>query len=208
MPFRSTQRFGWTEQLIAEDVTLPDTRVAVMETEPCKPKGDRATPGAVEASWVLSQLDVATQILAVSEAMKRAADAGMNIRELAALRRAFGGWTVLADGLHHVCEEAEHKGAFDPESPCVKYVDAVQWWLARLTLGVGDLFVQEPLDADTLAVGILEACEFATLYALSHMALLYDACERAHDDPLGPACARLHDDVAWLTWQLKDLVDR
>jgi hypothetical protein len=185
------------------EVTQPDMRPDTMVA----PKPDRPTPGTALAAWVLSQLDMTTQIMAVSEAMGRAANGGLSIRELNALRRAFGGWTVLADTLHYVCEEAEDLGAFDPESPCVKYAEAVQWWLARLTLGLGDLFVSEPIEPDTVAIGILEACEFATLYALTHMAQLYDTCQAAPYDPLAPACARLHDNVAWLTWQLKDLVD-
>jgi len=210
MPSRMTRRLDWNATVVAEsdadpmEVTQPDMRPETI----IAPKGDRPTPGAALAAWVLSQLDMATQIMAVSEAMGRAANAGINIRELTALRRAFGGWTVLADALHRVCEEAENLGAFDPYSPCVKYVEAVQWWLARLTLGLGDLFVSEPIEPDTLALGILEACEFATLYALTHMAQLYDACAAAPYDPLAPACERLHDNVAWLTWQLKDLVDR
>jgi hypothetical protein len=208
MMARTTRRFEWSPPVVSVgdadpcEATIPEVRFETM----IAPK--RPTPASVEVAWVRTQLDVATQMQAVSDAMARATSSGMAIRELTALRRAFGGWTVLADALNQVCEEAENLGAFDPDSPCVKYVEAVQWWFARLTLGLGDLFANEPLDPDTLAIGILEACEFATLYALSHMAQLYDACERAQMDPLAPACARLREDVQWLTWQLKDIVDR
>jgi hypothetical protein len=192
--------------LVAPDDTTavggPDTR----STERRSVGRDSSRGGEIRTAWLARHLDIASHLHVIGDALTRSTDAGMWAPPIVALRRASGGLAVIRDCLYRVQRELDLGAALSPDSPPVRYVDCVYWWLAQLSASLEGALARVD-DVDDATHAVLAAAEFAALYALSHVGELFADCETMEDGRLAQACAQLHANVMWMTWQLKDLVE-
>jgi hypothetical protein len=198
----SARGYQWDAPLKSvADLEEPAPRDRTRDTERGTATSSTAGgPGTQD--WHARYLDLASRFAAIVDAIPTAAERGARGPAFQLLRRMVGGLATVLDALHRL-----PANALSVAPPAIRqYLECAHWWFSRLLGDLRDALAGPP-DARSIDERIVAAAEFAALYGLSHVARLHDDVERLPKTAMREDCLLVQGEVAWLTWQLKDLAD-
>jgi hypothetical protein len=139
--------------------------------------------------WLERHFVVATQLLAVEDAVASATRRREVPDAVLALRRALGGFVAVRDSLYAIVDAEP----IEPASAPARFLECAYWWMGQLLSALA-----QALEGEAKGPPVADAARFSALYALSYVTPLRDACAGGG----ATLCANLQADITWLAEQL------